>query len=281
MQPISDLGTAVVTSFALALSMIVAAIPKVIAFLIVLIIGWIIAGLIAAAVAAVLRAIRFNELGERSGISTFVRDMGLRTDPAGAIAELTKWFVRLIVLVVAFDTLGLPAVSMIFNQILAWLPNLVVALVVLVIGGLIANFAADLVRGSTAMAGMGNANLLAGITKYAIWAFAIVVAVNQIGIASSLVNILFMAVVGAIALALGLAFGLGGRETAAQMWQDWYQRSREVAPRLEQAAATQGAAQASYARRTGEHPMRRATDMGRPAMTGAHPMRRATDAAQG
>ncbi len=281
MQPISDWGTAVVTSIALALSMFVEAIPKIVGFIVILIIGWIIAALIGAGVAAILRAVRFNQLGERSGLSTFIRDMGIKTDPSGALAERAKWFVRLIVLVVAFDELGLPAVSQIFNQILAWIPNLVVALVVLVIGGLIANFVSDLVRGSTAVSGLGNSNLLATVARYAIWAFAIIVALNQIGIATALVDTLFIAVVGAIALALGLAFGLGGRETAAAMWKDWYRRSQEAAPRLQQAAAaaaTQAATQRAAATAS-EHPMRRATDMGQPAPVGPHPLRRATDMA--
>ncbi|MCL4487846.1 MAG: small-conductance mechanosensitive ion channel [Chloroflexi bacterium] len=279
MPAISDLGTAIVTSLALALSMIAEAIPKIIGFIIILIIGWIVASLIAAAVAAVLRAVRFNDLGQRSGFSTFIHDMGLKTDPSGAIADLAKWFVRLITLVVAFDELGLTAVSQILNQILAWLPNLVVALVVLVIGGLIANFLSDLIRGSTAVSGLGNPSFLALIARYAVLAFAIIVALNQIGIAATLVDTLFVAAVGAIALALGLAFGLGGRETAAQMWREWYQRSQQVAPQLQQAAAaaaTQRAAQTSAQSAT-QHPLRRATDAGQPSPAGPHPLRRATD----
>ena len=122
-----------------------------------------------------------------------------------------KWFIRLITLVVAFDALGLPAVSDVLRQLLLWIPNVVVGILVLVIGGLAANALSNLVRGATAHAGLGNPNLLANIAKIAVWGFAIVVAVNQIGIAQTLVNTLFMAVVGAIALALGLAFGLGGR----------------------------------------------------------------------
>jgi small-conductance mechanosensitive channel len=117
-----------------------------------------------------------------------------------------------------------------------WLPNLVVALVVLVIAGLAANALASLVRGTTAESGLGNPDLLANIARVAVWAFAVVVAVNQIGIATELVNTLFMATVGALALALGLSFGLGGRDTAAQIVRGWYARSQEAAPRLADAA---------------------------------------------
>ncbi len=236
--PITDWGTAIVTATAAALAMFVGAIPKIIGFLVVLIIGWIIAGIIGGAVAAILRAVRFNDLANRSGITGFVRNMGLQTDASGVLAELVKWFVRLIVLVVAFDALGLPAVSQVFNSFLMWLPNLVVALVVLVIAGLIANAAADLVRGAMREAGFSNPNMLATLAQVAIWGFGIIIAVNQIGIAAVLVDTLFTAFVGGLALAFALAFGLGGRDTAARIVEDWYNKSQEAAPRLQQAAQT-------------------------------------------
>ena len=81
----------------------------------------------------------------------------------------------------------------------------------------------------------GNPDLLATIARVAVWAFAIVIAVNQIGIATTIVNTLFMATVGAVAVASALAFGLGGRETAAQIVQGWYQRGQQAAPKLGEA----------------------------------------------
>lgn len=225
------------TSLAAAFATFFAAIPKVIGFLVILVIGWLIASALAGLVAALLRSLRFNDLAQRSGFSGFVQNMGIRRDPAGVLADLVKWFVRLIVLVVAFDALGLPAVSQVLQQLLLWLPNLVVALVILVIAGLAANALANLVRGATAQAGLGSPDLLATIARVAIWGFAIVVAVNQIGIASTLVNTLFTAIVGALALALGLAFGLGGRDTAAEIVRTWYTRSQQAAPKLQQAAS--------------------------------------------
>lgn len=229
-------GAALTTSLATALSLFLGAIPRIIGFLVILIIGWLISGLLASAVAAVLRAVRFNDLAQRSGLAGFVQSMGLRTDTAGVLANIVKWFVRLIVLVVAFDALGLPAVSAVLQQFLLWIPNLVVAVVILVIAGLAANALSNLIRGATAQAGFDNPDTLAAIARVAVWAFGIVVAVNQIGVAETLVNTLFMAFVGALALATGLAFGLGGRETAAQIVQNWYNRGRENQPRLERAA---------------------------------------------
>ena len=233
---INEWGAALTASLTSALSLFLAAIPRIIGFLVIVIIGWLISGALAAGVAALLRAVRFNDLAQRSGLSGFVRNMGVNTDASGLLAEITKWFVRLIVLVVAFDALGLPAVSNVLNQFLLWIPNLVVAVVVLVIAGLAANALGNLVRGSTAQAGLGNPDLLETIARVAVWGFGIVVAVNQIGIATALVNTLFMGFIGALALAAGLAFGLGGRETAAQIVQGWYRQGREARPRLERAA---------------------------------------------
>lgn len=234
--PVTDWSEALLTSLAAALTLLLSAIPKVIGFAVILIIGWLIASAIAKAVAALLRAVKFNDLATRGGFTGFVQKMGVNQDASGFIANIAKWFIRLIVLISAFDALGLPAVSQVLQSLLLWLPNLVVALVVLVIAGLAANALGGLVRGATAESGLGSPDLLATIAKVAVWAFAIVIAVNQLGIATTLINTLFMATVGAVALALGLAFGLGGRETAAQIVRGWYDKGQQAAPKMAQAA---------------------------------------------
>src|SRR6266536_4479281 len=99
--PVTDWGTAVMTSLTAALALLLSAIPKVIGFLVILIVGWLIASALAAAVSAVLRAVKFNDLAQRAGLTGFVQKMGLKTDAAGFVAMIAKWFVRLIVLVSA------------------------------------------------------------------------------------------------------------------------------------------------------------------------------------
>ena len=237
---VRDWGQALMTSLTNALALFFAAIPRVIGFAIILIVGWFIASLLARGVAALLRAVHFNELAQRSGFAGFVQNMGVRRDPAGVMADIAKWFVRLITLVVAFDTLGLPAVSGVLQQLLLWLPNLIVALAVLVIGGLAAGALSRLVRGATAQAGFANPDTLATVAKFAVWAFAIVVAVNQLGIATNLINTLVIGVIGAIALASGLAFGLGGRDRAAAVLDRAGRQAETAAPRLSRAAAAAG-----------------------------------------
>jgi hypothetical protein len=183
-----------------------------------------------------LHAVKFNDLARRSGFADFVQKMGVRDDSAGVIAGVVKWFVRLITLVVAFDTLGLPAVSNVLQQLLLWLPNLVVALVVLVIGGLAAKALSQLVRGASAEAGFSNPDTLATVTRVAVWGFTIVVAINQLGIATTLISTLLIGLVGALALAFGLAFGLGGRDRAAQVLETMGRNVERAGPRLERAA---------------------------------------------
>ncbi len=219
---VTEWSDAIMSSLTTAMGMLFSAIPKILGFAVILLVGWLIASLVEKGVAALLRTIHFNDLSERSGLADFVRKMGADTDSSGMIGSVVKWFIRLIALVVAFDALGLPAVSDVLRQLLLWLPNVVVALVVLVIGGLAARALGNLVRGAAAEGGLGNPQLLSKVAHTVVWAFAIVVAVNQIGIATELVNTLFMAVVGAVALALALAFGLGGRDTASRIVQRWY-----------------------------------------------------------
>lgn len=237
---VTEWSDAMFTSLAAAMALLFSAIPKILGFALIVIAGWFIASLIERGLAAVLRSIRFNEMASRAGLDDFVKKMGVNTDPAGMIGLVVKWFVRLIALVVAFDALGLPAVSEVLRELLLWLPNVVVALVVLVVGGLAAKALSNVVRGATAEAGLTNSGFLAKVASLIVWTFTIVVAVNQIGIANELVNILFMAVMGALALGLGLAFGLGGRETAADIVEKLYGKAQARSDQLKEAAHNAG-----------------------------------------
>ena len=133
-----------------------------------------------------------------------------------------------------------------------WIPNLVVALVVLVIGGLAAKALSTFVKGTVAKAGLGNPAVFATIASAAVWAFAIIIAVNQLGIGAALVNTLFMATVGALALAIGLAFGLGAKDTAGKIVEGWYEKGKEAAPKLA-AAADAGKEQAQEMKEQAKH----------------------------
>lgn len=222
---ITDWGTAFLTSIAAAMALLLAAVPRALAFAAICLVGWMISRVLGAAAAAVLRAVGFNDLARRSGVSGLFDRLGLHHDATGLLAALTRWFVRLIVLVVAFDALGLPAVSAVLHQLLLWIPNLVVALVVLVGAGLGGTALAATVRRSSAATG-SSGRMLARFVQVAVWFVGVLIALSQVGVATMLVQTLFMGVVGALALSFGLAFGLGGRETAALIVRDWYERGR-------------------------------------------------------
>jgi hypothetical protein len=234
--PVQNTAEAIRASLANAVNTILSVIPRLLGFAVILIVGWLVSSLLARGVSALLHAVRFNDLARRSGFAGFVQNMGVRQDATGVLASIVKWFFRLITLVVAFDMLGLPAVSAVLQQLVLWLPNLIVALVVLVIGGLAANALSRLVRGATAEAGFSNPDVLATVTRVAVWSFAIVVAVNQLGIATTLINTLLVGVVGALALATGLAFGLGGRDRAAEILNR-VSKAEGGGPRLQRAAS--------------------------------------------
>ena len=234
---VTDWGQALMTSLAASLAIMFSAIPKIIGFALILAVGWFVSGLVAKLAAAVLRRIKFDELAARAGLADFIQRMGVKCDAAGFMAGIAKWFMRLVVLVVAFDALGLPAVSDVLRSVLLWLPNLAVALAVLIVGGLAAKAVSRLLKGSLAKAGIGNPDVMAAIASVTIWAFAIIVAANQIGIAQTLVNTLFMGTVAMLVLALGLSFGLGAKDTAGEIVRSWYDSVREAKPKIEQAGS--------------------------------------------
>jgi hypothetical protein len=238
MPTIHNFGEAVLTSLAAMLLLI----PAIIGAIILLVIGWFLADIVARLVGTLLRRIGFETIAQRTGVTGFITMTGAHDASASRIiAELVKWFIRLIFIEMAAEALHISAVTNLINSIVLFIPNLIVALVVVMVGFLIASFVANLVRGGATEMGFQNPNLMAGVARAAIMVFAVIVALSQVGIAATLVNALFIAFVGAIALAVGLAFGLGGRDVAGQMWQQWYKTGRGAVGRMEEKAAASGA----------------------------------------
>ena len=148
------------------------------------------------------------------------------------------------------------------SAVALWLPNLLAAIVLLVGGGFAAKALANLARVSAAASGFRNPETIARGTRIAVWAFAIIAAADQLGIAPLLLTALFTAIIGAAALALGLAFGLGGRETAAEIIRRAYARSQDAPPHLAQAVESYAAReqQRREDRRREVQPTRRSGD---------------------
>jgi hypothetical protein len=212
--------------------------PALLGAIILLVVGWLLSDVAARLVGTLLRRIGFETMAQRTGVTGFITMTGAGDSSASSIVgELVKWLIRLIFIEMAAEVLHISAVTALINSIVFFIPSLIVALVVVMVGFLVASFVANLVRGGAAEMGFRNPNLLAGAARATIVGLAVLMALSQIGIAPTLVNALFVAFVGALALALGLAFGLGGREVAAQIWQQWYSTGRGAATRLEKKAA--------------------------------------------
>lgn len=233
------MGQSILVSLTAALTAFLTFIPALIGAILLLVIGWLLSGAIGRLVTGLLQKVGFERAAAATGVSRFVGMTGAGSGMTASriMGELVKWFIRLIFIELAAEALHLSAITTLINSIILFIPNLIVALVVVMIGVLVANFIAGFVRGGAAEAGFKSPNLLASAARYAIIGFAVLIALNQIGIAATLVNTLFIGLVGALALAVGLAFGLGGREVASQLWEQWASTGGRATAKLEKKAA--------------------------------------------
>jgi hypothetical protein len=244
-----NIGVSIVNALNDAVKLILTFIPRIVGFLVILIVGLIVASVVSRAVTFLLRKVGFDRLANRIGLSRFEQRMGVSLDPAGVLGKIVYWFLLLIFLIPAADALGLPTVSNILNTLVAYIPNVFVAILVLFLGTLAGTFVADIVRGAVASANFGNPNLFANIARWAIIAFAALVALEQLQITPTLINELFGAIVAALAIAFGLAFGLGGQDAARR----WLARGESTATSAAaQLSAQQSRNEAMAARREAE-----------------------------
>ena len=231
-ETVESWGEAVLVSVTEALSNFLGFLPSLVGALLVLVLGWIISGFLARLIESFLKRIGFEHAANQTGINDFVARAGQGWSASRIAGEIVKWFIRLIAIQAAAQILGMDQISQVINAILLWIPNLVVALVIIVVGLLIGRVVGGAVRASTSQMGLGSPELLAGIAQYAVIAFAVVAALGQLGIGQTVVNTLWIGIVGAVALAFAIAFGLGGREVAAEITRGWYDRSREAGQKI-------------------------------------------------
>jgi hypothetical protein len=198
------------------LTTFLAALPSIVGALLLLVIGWIIAGIAGGFVARLLRKVGVDQLATKAGITAFLQRAKLKLDTPGLVGGIITWYVRLIFVVMAANAVGITAVSDVLGQIIAFIPNLLVALLILGAFAWLAGVTRNLVTGATESAGVPNSGMLATLAYATVLGFGIVAAASQIGVAATLINILFTGIVAALAIAFGLAFGLGGREEAAR-----------------------------------------------------------------
>jgi small-conductance mechanosensitive channel len=219
-----------------AISVFLSYIPQLIGAIVILIVGYIIAKVLQAVLGRVLQAIGFDRWMERGGIKQFFDRAETNQTPHSILGKLVFWFVFIIAITMAADALGIPQVSAVLAQLIAYIPNIIAAILILILAALLANFLAGIVRGAT------GSGLLGSVAQYAIMVYAIFAAITQLGIAVELTAPTFLIVLGAVALAAAIAFGIGGREVAADIIQKAYNRGQEE---------TTGGAAAAGGRTTG------------------------------
>jgi len=192
-------------------------VPNLVVALIIFILGWMVGSILGRLIAQVIRAIRVDAALESAGAVDVLSRAGFKLDSGAFIGGLVKWFFIVVFLVASFDVLGLSQVNVFLqNVVLAYLPNVIVAALILLVAAVIADAMQKIVVGSAKAAEMGHSHLFGGVTKWAIWVFAIIIALSHLGVAPAFMQVLFTGVVALLALAGGLAFGLGGKEAAAK-----------------------------------------------------------------
>ncbi len=195
----------------------IAFLPNLLGAIIIFIIGWIIAVLLGKLVAQVVRTLRVDQILGKMGFKRSLEKANLKLDSGKFIGELVRWFFIIVFLMAATDILGLPQLTEFLKRVLLYIPQLIVAVLILLAAVLIANFLQKLVKASVETAGLGSANFLATVTKWAILIFAILAALLQLGIVPALIQTLFTGLVAALVISVGLAFGLGGKDVAMQI----------------------------------------------------------------
>ena len=191
--------------------------PAILAAVIWFVIGWIVGVALYHVVVEVVKALRINEALKATGMNDAATRAGFNLDVGKFLGLLVQWFVILVFLIAALDILGMSSVTIFIQQVvLFYLPRVIVAALMIIIGAIAAEVMRGLVTHSARAVGAHGANLAGTVSKWAIMTFAIMAALTQLGIGTELIQTLFQGIVIAAALSFGLAFGLGGKDAAAR-----------------------------------------------------------------
>ena len=205
---------------------IVAYLPQLLGAMLILFVGWIVAKLLEQGTEAILEKTRFDMAVDRGGVRAALARTGSKLDPSSLVARLVFWIVFLVAILMASNALGLTAVANMFERLVAYIPNVIVAVLIIVLGMVIGEFVKDLILAS--VGSMSGVNPIAQVAKVAILTLAVFMALDQLGIARNIVVTAFTLILGAAALAAGLAFGLGNRELAGEYMRRWVERAEDV-----------------------------------------------------
>lgn len=201
-------------------------IPRLIGAFIVFVIGWLIAIGIGKLVAEILIRLKFNKIVEKGGWERALEKADLKVNAAEFIGGIIKWVFVIVFLLAAVDILGFTQFADFLKDILSYLPNVIVAVLIFVVTVIVVDIVEKVVR--TAVEGMrtGYGHLVSIIVKWSIWIFAILAILLQLGIARPLIETLFTGLVAMLVISFGIAFGLGGKDVAADILRDLREKIR-------------------------------------------------------
>jgi len=195
-------------------------IPAILGAIAILIIGWIIAKFVEAIVVRALKAVRLDVVSDKAGIANMLAQGEIKWTLSELIGVIVYWIVMLSVLAATLNALNLTIAGDLLSKLVAYIPNIIIAIFVLVLGSFLASFVAGIVRTAASNAGLGNAKLLAKITQTVLIVFAIIVAIEQLNIATAFIAFAINIILASIGLALALSFGLGCKDIAAKAMSD-------------------------------------------------------------
>jgi hypothetical protein len=212
-NPLDVLGQALVDTTQTAISFL----PNVIIAVIVFALGWIFGSILSKAVIHIINSLKIDNALHRAGMDTISEKAGIRISVSGFFGGIVKWLVIVAFTIASAEILGLTQVTSLLRDILVYIPQVIVAAIVLVMAALVADFVGRIVEHSVKATGI-NAHFAATVSRWSILIVGgVFPALTQLRIAQGLVEVLFTGVVFALSLAIGLSFGLGGRDTAAHI----------------------------------------------------------------
>jgi hypothetical protein len=192
-------------------------IPKLFIALVIFAIGWVLAVLIERLVESVFKALKIDTLLKSAGLEDVVKRAGYNLNSGLFVGALVKWYVIVVFLIASFDLLDLDRVNNFLSEVLNYLPQVIVAVLILMVAVIVGNAMHRIVVASARAGHVRSAELLGRVTKWSIWIFAVMAALYNLGIAPALIQTVVMAIFAGAALAIGLAFGLGGKSVAEKL----------------------------------------------------------------
>ncbi len=191
--------------------------PKLIIAIIFFAVGWVLGGVIAKALEQVFSALKIDHLLRSIHVDGFFKKAGMNLNSGYFIGQVAKWFVIVVFLIPSLDLVGLNSIKDFLQyDVLGFLPKVIVAALILIIASIVADGISKTVAASARGMNLTSANMLAAIAKYAVWIFALIIALGQLGVADYYMSVLFTGIIAMISIGGALAFGLGGKEAAAR-----------------------------------------------------------------